>query len=231
MAVVRFSAELQNAVIDNAKALFSARINAAYKATPPIAEEVADLVFAEWLSSINAIPRDFIQWSNRVEIRVPYNTNKIEVTYETKREFPKPQHRIKVDDGAIIDSMFAINIKLPDGPKYQTYIDQIIAWHENVKALEKQRDEFVSGVKTVVNAHATLAPALKAWPPLWDLVPETFRERHRKVTAAAEPEVLRQVEETLAMLEAEPDGFHDDRLKLMFVTQIGYCNVIDQMTA
>ena len=42
-------------------------------------------------------------------------------------------------------------------------------------------------------------------------------ERHRKVTAAAEPEVLRQVEETLAMLESEPDGFHDDRLKLMFV--------------
>ena len=203
MAVVRFSAELQNAVIDNAKTLFSARINAAYKATPPIAEEVADLVFAEWLSSINAIPRDFIQWSNRVDIRVPYNdTTKIEVTYETKREFPKPQHRIKVDDGAIIDSMFAINIKLPDGPKYQTYIDQIIAWHENVKALEKQRDEFVSGVKTVVNAHATLAPALKAWPPLWDLVPETFRERHRKVTERAKPAAVAELDVDLTSLTA-----------------------------
>ena len=42
-------------------------------------------------------------------------------------------------------------------------------------------------------------------------------ERRRKVTAAAEPEVLRHVDETLAMLEQEPDGFHDERLKLMFV--------------
>jgi hypothetical protein len=198
MAVVRFSAELQSAVVDNAK--FSTRINAAYKATPPIAEEVADLVYAQFVPAINALPKDFLQWSNRVEIRVPYNTSKIEVTYETKREFVKPQHRIKLDDGAIIDSMFAINLKLPDGPKYQQYIDQIIAWHENVKALEKQRDDFVSGVKQVVNAHATLAPALKAWPPLWDLVPETFRERHRKVVERAKAAPVTELDVDLTKL-------------------------------
>ena len=164
MAVVRFSAELQNAVVDNAKGLFNNRISAAFKATPPIAEEVCDLVYAQFVPAINALPKDFLQWSNRVEIRVPYNTTKIEVTYETKREFAKPQHRIKLDDGAIIDSMFAISLKLPDGPKYQPYIDQIIAWHENVRVLEKQRDEFVSGVKAVVDAHATLAPLSRLGP-------------------------------------------------------------------
>ncbi|PZF76110.1 RNA polymerase subunit sigma-70 [Aestuariivirga litoralis] len=42
-------------------------------------------------------------------------------------------------------------------------------------------------------------------------------ERRRQVSAMAEPELLRQVEETLAMLETEPDRFHDERLKLMFV--------------
>lgn len=201
MAVVRFSEELKNAIVDNAKGLFNNRISVAYKATPPIAEEVADLVYAQYMPAISAIPPDFLQWTNRVEIRVPYNNTKIEVTYET-RSYPKPQSRIKVDDGAIIDSLYAINLKLPDTPKYKTYIDQIIAWYENIKALEKQRDDFVAGVKRVIEAHATLAPALKAWPPLWDLVPETFRERHRKVVERAKPAGAAELDVDLTSLTA-----------------------------
>ena len=189
MAVVRFSEELKDAIIKNAKALFSNRINAARKASPPIADEVADLVYAQFMPAINTLPKEFLQWSNRVEIRVPYNTSSIEVSYQAAREYPKPGNRIKMDDGTIIDSMFSISFKLPDTPKYKTYIEQIVAWRENINVLEKQRDEFVSGVKAVIEAHSTLAPALKAWPPLWDLVPETFRERHRKVVERTKPAV------------------------------------------
>lgn len=194
MAVVRFSEELKEAIIGKSKELFSGRISAAHKASPPIADEVADLVFAQYMPAVNMLPQELFQWSKRIEIRVPYGTSSIEVSYEASREYPKPGNRIKMDDGTIIDSMFSISFKLPDTPKYKTYIEQIAAWRENINVMEKQRDEFVSGVKAVIEAHSTLAPALKAWPPLWDLVPETFRERHRKVvertkTAVAELDV------------------------------------------
>jgi hypothetical protein len=202
MAVVRFSDELKNAITDNAKALFSKRIQDAFKATPPIADELADLVFASYMPAISALPRDFFRWTNRVEIRVPYNVTHIEATYETKREYPKHDSRLKID-GVTVDSMYGINIKLPaDNPKYQPYVEQIIAWSENIKAIEKQRDEFVSGVKAVVEAHSTLAPALKAWPPLWDLVPETFRERHRKVVERAKPAAAAELDVDLTSLTA-----------------------------
>jgi hypothetical protein len=202
MAVVRFSDELKKAVTDNAKALFSNRISAAYKASPPIADEVADLVYAQFMPAINTLPKEFLQWSNRVEIRVPYNTSSIEVSYQAAREYPKPNNRIKLDDDAIMDSMFSISLKLPDTPKYKTYIEQIAVWHEGVKALEKQRDEFVDGVKKVIEAHTTLAPALKAWPPLWDLVPETFRERHRKVVERTKPASTAELDVDLTSLTA-----------------------------
>ena len=202
MAVVRFSEELKKAVTDNAKALFSNRISAAYKASPPIAEEVADLVYAQFMPAINTLPKEFLQWSNRVEIRVPYNPSHIEVSYQAAREYPKPNNRIKLDDDAIMDSMFSISLKLPDTPKYKTYIEQIAVWHEGVKALEKQRDEFVDGVKKVIEAHTTLAPALKAWPPLWDLVPETFRERHRKVVERTKPASTAELDVDLTSLTA-----------------------------
>jgi len=207
MAVVRFSEELKKAVTDNANALFSNRINAAYKASPPIADEVADLVYAQFMPAINTLPKEFLQWSNRVEIRVPYNTSSIEVSYQAAREYPKPNNRMKIDDGAFIDSMFSISLnsislKLPDTPKYKTYIEQIAVWHEGVKALEKQRDEFVDGVKKVIEAHTTLAPALKAWPPLWDLVPETFRERHRKVVERTKSASTAELDVDLTSLTA-----------------------------
>lgn len=202
MAVVRFSDELKKAVTDNAKALFSNRISAAYKASPPIAEEVADLVYAQFMPAVNTLPKEFLQWSNRVEIRVPYNTSSIEVSYQAAREYPKPNNRIKLDDDAIMDSMFSISLKLPDTPKYKTYIEQIAVWHEGVKALEKQRDEFVDGVKKVIEAHTTLAPALKAWPPLWDLVPETFRERHRKVVERTKSASTAELDVDLTSLTA-----------------------------
>jgi hypothetical protein len=187
MAIVRISSELTNAIITNAKELFTKRILDAQKATPPIADELADMVFAQYMPAISALPRDFFRWTNRVEIRVPYNMHHIEASYETKLGYPRHDSRLKID-GVIVDSTFCINIKLPgDDPKYQPYVEQIIAWSENIKAIEIHRDEFVDGVKKVINAHATLAPALKAWPPLWDLVPETFKDRHRKIVERVKP--------------------------------------------
>jgi len=200
MAVVRFSEELKDAIIKNAKALFSNRINAARKASPPIADEVADLVYAQFMPAVNTLPKELLQWSNRVDIRVSYNASHIEISYEAAREYPKPNNRIKMDDGVLIDSMFYISLKLPDTPKYKTYIEQIAVWHEGVKALEKQCDEFVSGVKKVIEAHTTLAPAIKAWPPLWDLVPETFRERHRKVVERTKPASTAELDVDLTSL-------------------------------
>ncbi len=41
--------------------------------------------------------------------------------------------------------------------------------------------------------------------------------RHAKVAQAAEPELVNQIEEAIAMAEAESGGFADERLKLLFV--------------
>ena len=55
------------------------------------------------------------------------------------------------------------------------------------------------GVKKIIGMHTTLGPALKAWPPLWDLVPEGTKNRHRKVVERVKPEVA-EVEVDLTAL-------------------------------
>jgi hypothetical protein len=41
--------------------------------------------------------------------------------------------------------------------------------------------EFVKGVEDIIKNFSTLAPALKAWPPLWDLIPRDKQEKHKEI--------------------------------------------------
>ena len=53
-----------------------------------------------------------------------------------------------------------------------------------------KREEFTDGVGKVIGAYSTLAPALKAWPPLWDLLPDATKERHKEIVERVKKEVV-----------------------------------------
>jgi len=57
----------------------------------------------------------------------------------------------------------------------------------------------------VIEAHATLAPALKMWQPLWDLIPEEYKDRHRQVVEREKKDV--KVDVDLTALTAQV-AFH-----------------------
>ena len=52
---------------------------------------------------------------------------------------------------------------------------------EKLEGYMEERKAFVKSVKTLLGKYSTLNPALKEWPPLWDLLPEEVKERHRRV--------------------------------------------------
>jgi hypothetical protein len=49
-------------------------------------------------------------------------------------------------------------------------------------------------VTKVIEAHATLAPALKVWPPLWELIPDEYKDRHREIKVQGKKEVTIDVD-------------------------------------
>jgi len=46
---------------------------------------------------------------------------------------------------------------------------------------EAKEAKFLDGVDKLTQTYTTLAPALKAWPALWDLLDDDVKERHKKV--------------------------------------------------
>jgi len=59
--------------------------------------------------------------------------------------------------------------------------EELRLWRARISDARQRRTEFVNGVKMVLNNHSTLAPALREWAPLWDLLPEHYRDRHKEV--------------------------------------------------
>jgi hypothetical protein len=186
MAVVRFSEELKDAIKTNATALFNKRLEALQGNPPAVGDEIIDKMFAPYMDAISRVPSEFLQWADSFTLDRIGNTSYVKA-YTYKKRFPKPIDNIKTSLGRIA-SNYSASISLADVPEWEGIKAQLDEWKASIKAVEQQRDEFVSGVKAVINAHATLAPALKAWPPLWDLVPEEYKERHRKVVERSKPE-------------------------------------------
>jgi hypothetical protein len=72
-------------------------------------------------------------------------------------------------------------VNLKEHEMWHEFMQEVSAYVDRVKAACDRRNEFVDMVKQVVGTYTTLAPALKAWPALWDLIPEADKERHREV--------------------------------------------------
>jgi hypothetical protein len=65
--------------------------------------------------------------------------------------------------------------------KFADILEEYTAWGKRVQTAEAKRDAFVAGVGKIIDNYSTLAPALKAWPALWDLIPEDKKTKHKEV--------------------------------------------------
>lgn len=191
MATVRFSDELKNAIVKNAEAIFKKQIDDALSSYPKDwADRVYERAFASYIPSMNALPSCFfsevssLTISHIGELRVGVSCNLTNV-----RVYP---HALPNTPDFTIQSTnhySKTELKLKDIPMYEDIKAEAIAYMDRVKVARERQTAFVEQVKKIINAHATLAPALKMWQPLWDLIPEEYKERHRKVVERTKNEV------------------------------------------
>jgi hypothetical protein len=196
MATVRFSKELQDDIIKRAKAVFDKQITAAEESRPDATawgEKIYNTLFGEYTPILNAVPQEFLYMVDQIEIgRVGDTRCHLRFILST----PKPWTRkFKDTEYARANSGYdSTSINLLNHPAWGEFQAEIKAWQERVTAVQNKRTEFVEQVKKIIEAHATLAPALKMWPPLWDLVPEKYKEKHREVVERTKKDVDVQVD-------------------------------------
>ena len=189
MATVRFSEQLKEDILNNARALFKEQEVNAKQAYPDIADKVYDKFFtADVVGKMNALPNGFLEEKESIDfsgfVGIPddvdadmYRVSGFPLHFASARKWPAKWPDIMT--GAEIDWR-SLRLKWED-ERWDDLKQSIYDYNKRINDIAQKRASFVEGVKEVITTYATLAPALKAWPALWDLVPEDAKERHKKV--------------------------------------------------
>lgn len=208
MATVRMSDELKNNITNNAKNMFTDRINSAKNSySETWGQRIYDALLGIHVPAMNALPTGFFFMTNKLGLNT-WGEKPVSLEFPLNGVYPVPfaapknsgydiqgnayRHTCEV---RVATSRIMSDVALGD------LNVEIMQWLASIKSAEEQRDNFVNGVASVLKVHTTLAPALRAWPPLWDLLPESTKNKHREVKERTAKEET-QIEADLGALTA-----------------------------
>ena len=199
MATVRFSDELCNDIRRNAERLFDGRTQAAREVGadewPRIVADHYILAVNNLLGNVPQVIRErFLTYGRTFRLATIQNGNAsvgldtIQVGHSVDMAIPMPNK----DSQEVAEQLGFVSFERGysdslsvtlDGadPKWADLYQKALKRKQDMDAIEQERDTFVQNVQTITNSYSTLAPALKAWPPLWDLVPEQKQRKHKEI--------------------------------------------------
>ena len=189
MATVRFSKELQEEILKNARGVFGRQIEEANNNRPSHewGDKIYDTLFGEHTAVLNAVPPYFFNMVEKIKIE---HIGSLQVNLEFKLNSKRPMpHEFPDTELAKKSGYYGNDIHLKENLAWGEFHAEVVRWKQGIRAVEEKRTAFVAQVKKIIETHATLAPALKVWPPLWDLVPENYKEKHREVKEREKKEV------------------------------------------
>ena len=193
MATVRFSDRLREEIVNSAKRKFQTAVEVATNNKPDATvwgDRLWLLFFSRYEDVLASIPQQFVRRASAFKLGVIHLATGEEVTAEMDLKFTteKPWPDATVLGTGLIKTtntwrdVWNIGLDMSGDPVVQELVALIKTRQAAISEAVKRRDEFTASVKQVINAHATLAPALKMWPPLWDLLSEDVKNKHREVT-------------------------------------------------
>ena len=194
MATVRFSDELRDNIEKNARELFRTKLDDAQNIGQDWCKTVAEDYIQTLDKLLGNIPQDireqFIMYGDEFDIKefvkskglpigVNISTNiKIPIPYKESDTVAKQLGFVKYKRGYSGNLTVVLD---GDDPKWSALCDKAIKRNETIHSIKEERDKFVMNVRHIINTYSTLAPALKAWAPLWELVPHDKQERHKEI--------------------------------------------------
>lgn len=194
MATVRFSKELIDRIEKQARAKMEPAIVKAQGQKPDNSwgQRIYDILFHEAKPVIAQVPVGWLKQAKRIQIdRI--GERQCNMAFEFATEQPWP-HQFPNSELAAKTMSYGDGIVLKDHLVWGEFHAEVTAYHQRVQEAAKRRDEFVEAVKKICTTYSTLAPALKAWPPLWELVPEDVKDKHREIKEREKKEVVLNVD-------------------------------------
>lgn len=190
MATVKFSGELRELILTNARNVFNKQIAAWEEKRPSHTwgDFIYDKLYGEYTPAINAVPAMFFSTIDKIRVERFGDINE-DIVFNLSNPRVHPREIPDNEFAKSSSSYYSNNYILKQHPAWEALFAEVLEWRTARESIIQKRTEFVTQVQKVITAYETLAPALKVWPPLWELVPERYKERHREVVTRTKKEV------------------------------------------
>jgi hypothetical protein len=206
MAVVRMSDELRKNIESMARASFDTRIDAANKSlvVPMTGDEIYNLMFGDTVNGMLALPDGYMRMTNRFTV-AGVNGVSIHYDFHTSQPMPWPYEIPTMphfSKGSMYGSTMQVHLRMNEAGMWDTLEAAFRDWHKRIKDVADSRDQFVGGVRAILNNNTTLGAAIKQWPPLWDFIPQYAKDKHSQVVEKKKRELIEKPEVDTASLTA-----------------------------
>lgn len=185
MATVRFSNELRHNITSKANALFTNRINAMSADVVPedIFQRVIEPAYSKIIEDARRMPPAFVNYTKEVSVLLVVASSMYRRDYVLSYEVPVPKERVAIKDGVSADNNWRnLHFRVTKDVIPEDMWEGILEKARAIAALREEHNTFTSNLDKLINHYATLAPALKEWPPLWDLLPDNAKAKHKEIT-------------------------------------------------
>jgi len=197
MATVRFSDTLKGEIRNSAKAMFQDKIKQAKDNVPAHwGDKVYECFFpADVRQKMASLPDYVLRKQETIDVTGWVNApDDVWQTGDYKHEtwmlestirlsFSKPMPWVadfeKADNG--FKSTYSTGKFDYDDARWDWLKPEFKEYNRKVFEAMSKQEAFVTSVNRLMDTYTTLAPALKAWRPLWDLLPDEAKERHKTV--------------------------------------------------
>jgi hypothetical protein len=188
MATVRFSKDLTDTILKNAAQQLQTSVIAAKNSLDlpsDTAVRIYETLFKDVLAQVNSLPDGWMKTITEITVRA-IGDEACSLSFSLSHRVRWP---VEFPESHLASTGYGSSVRLKSHPDWDFLSVPFKAWASRVQAAESAQQEYVESVRAVLTTFTTLAPALKAWPPLWDLLPEATKNKHKEVTEKRKSEV------------------------------------------
>lgn len=187
MATVRITKELVEDVRAIARRKFDNRIKAAEESapnTPKWGDYIYETLFKDHIHIMEQLPKNYFKVKEDIRVvRIAGQICNLNFTFSRARPWP-----FYISTTELAETSNYDGIELHNNLAWGELYAEFLAWKDKCAAVRKEAQDFVEGVDKVLSSFSTLSPALKAWPPLWELLPERTKDKHKEIVERKKPE-------------------------------------------
>lgn len=169
---VRISEKLIGKVAGNISELYKYFAEDIEKQKPDVGDRIYELLYGPYLSRMEQLPTTFFRKIDRIDTR--FIGEEI-LGYSFKLSSVKLGSYSHPPGDNVEASDYADKVNIKRTPYTEDIIDAIVSWHKQKADIYEVRNNATTSVRRVMRANKSLAPAIKAFPPLVDLLPAVTR--------------------------------------------------------